>query len=186
MKKLIIILLSAALLTATGCSNNKPAAPTSSATESKTTADKLDYEFYIESLDFYMDSYSDAFEKESAALEKLNEAASEELPDTTELKSAYKACLSALEDFSELTSPESISEEHKELMAMVEKEKRSYELLLKNLDYAEKRNNLTDAEKEELSAIQKELEELLSFEEGEPTLWDIRSKVVNAALEYCE
>ena len=57
---------------------------------------------------------------------------------------------------------------------------------MKNLDYADKHNNLTDAEKEELSAIQKELEELLSHEEGEPTLWDIRNKAVNAALEFCE
>lgn len=186
MKKLIIILLSAAMLTATGCSISKPVAPTSSATESKTTAGKLDYEFYIESLNFYTDSLSDAFDKEATVMEKMNQAASEELPDTTELKSAYKACISALEDFSELTSPEGISEEHEELMAMVEKEKRSYELLLKNLDYADKHNNLTDAEKEELSAIQKELEELLSYEEGEPTLWDIINKAVNAALEFCK
>lgn len=184
MKKTIIILLSIIMLTATGCSENSKNSPKSSATESENTATRLDYEFYIESMNFYMDSYTDAGEKQQEATEKLNQATSAEDIDFEELKKAYGLCVSALEDFSELQCPENIKTEHDEFMAQIETEKEIYELLLRQIYFEENKETLTDAEKEEQTAVSGQLSQLLNFDENAPTLWDLRNKVIDAALKY--
>ena len=185
MKKTVILLLAIIMLTMAGCSNNKPDISTSSAAESKGTADRMDYEFYIESLNFYMDSFVDANEKQIEASDKLNQAASEEDIDFEELKKAYNLCISALEDFYELSCPENIKTEHDEFIAQIETEKKICELMLRQIYFEENKETLTDAEKEEQTAVTEQLSELLTSDENTPTLWELRNRVVDAAYKYC-
>ena len=44
---------------------------------------------------------------------------------------------------------------------------------------------LTDAEKEEQTTVSERLTKLLTFDENAPTLWDLRTKVIDAAYKYC-
>lgn len=185
MKKTVILLLSAILLISTGCSTGKTVSATSSVTEGTASVDKMEYEFYVESFNFYMDSYFDASEKQQEVMEKLNQATSAENVNFEELKKVYELCISALDDFYELSCPENIKTEHEEFMAQIETEKEIYELMLRQIYFEENKETLTDAEKEEQTTVSERLTKLLTFDENAPTLWDLRTKVIDAAYKYC-
>ena len=116
MKKAIILFLSLMMLMATGCSNKKSTSiPSSSVAEAESTVDKLEYEFYIDNIDYCISNLATALDDEVIAIE--NE-------DLDELEKAYKKCIYALEDFYEIPCPENIKTEHEELMTILEREKK--------------------------------------------------------------
>ncbi len=176
MKKLIILLLTAFVLSSCSAKPKQQTATTSVATAS---AEAWEYEFYVEDIDYYMLKYIDATDKVTEA---------NELMDYTALKEGYGECVQALDKFYEIAYPEPLEEKHSKFLSVIDREKRIYEILEEIYAYCVKYDSpepdLTPEEQSEIQSLRDELDILYKESENDISMWDAKTAVLEEAYSY--
>ena len=176
MKKLIILLLTAFVLSS--CSAN-PKQQTTTDSVTTASADVWEYEFYVEDIDYYMSEYIDEMDKVAEAIE---------LMDYTALKEGYGECVQALDKFYEIAYPEPLEEKHSKFLSVIDREKRINEILEEIYAYGVKYDspdsNLTPEEQSEMQRLQDELDRLYKESENDISMWDAKNAVLEEAYSY--
>lgn len=176
MKKHIILLLAAFVLSSCSANPKQQTTTTSAATAS---ADSWEYEFYVEDIDYYMSEYIDKTDKVTEAVE---------LMDYTALKEGYGECVQALDKFYEITYPEPLEEKHSKFLSVIDREKRINEILEEIYAYGVKYDspdsNLTPEEQSEMQRLQDELDRLYKESENDISMWDAKNAVLEEAYSY--
>ncbi len=176
MKKLIILLLAAFVLSS--CSAN-PEQQTATDSVTTASADVWEYEFYVEDIDYYMSEYIDKMDKVTEAVE---------LMDYTALKEGYGECVQALDKFYEIAYPEPLEEKHSKFLSVINREKRINEILEEIYAYGVKYDspdsNLTPEEQSEMQRLQDELDRLYKESENDISMWDAKNAVLEEAYSY--
>ncbi len=177
MKKLIILLLTALVLSS--CSANPAQQSAITTTTVKAAADTWEYEYYVEDIDYYMLKYIDATDKVIEA---------NELMDYTALKKAYGECVKALDKFYEIVYPAPLEEKHSKFLSVIDREKRMNEILEEIYAYCVKYNSLepelTPEEQTEIQRLQDELDRLYKESENDISMWDAKTAVLEEAYSY--
>ena len=176
MKKLIILLLAAFVLSS--CSAN-PKQQTTTTSVATASADSWEYEFYVEDIDYYMSEYIDKMDKVTEAVE---------LMDYTALKEGYGECVQALDKFYEIAYPEPLEEKHSKFLSVIDREKRINEILEEIYAYGVKYDSpdpdLTPEEQSEIQRLQDELDRLYKESENDISMWDAKNAVLEEAYSY--
>ena len=176
MKKLIILLLTAFVLSS--CSA-KPAQQTTTTSAATASADAWEYEFYVEDIDYYMTKYVDATNKVAEA---------NELMDYTALKKGYGECVQALDKFYEIAYPAPLEEKHSKFLSVIDREKRMDEILESlssfYVKYYSFEPEVTPEEQTEIQNLQDELDQLYKESENDISMWDARTAVLEEAYSY--
>lgn len=176
MKKHIILLLAAFVLSS--CSAN-PKPQTTTTSVATASADSWEYEFYVEDIDYYMSEYIDKMDKVTEAVE---------LMDYTALKEGYGECVQALDKFYEIAYPEPLEEKHSKFLSVIDREKRINEILEEIYAYGVKYDspdsNLTPEEQSEMQRLQDELDRLYKESENDISMWDAKNAVLEEAYSY--
>ena len=172
MKKLIILLFTAFVLSS--CSA-KPMQQTTTTSVDTESAEAWEYEYYIEDINYYMNKYVEV-------LDKVVEA--EQLQDYSSIRKAYKDCRTALDKFHDIVCPEPLSEKHKTFLSVVDSEKEFYGLMLETLKFAENIDELSPEEQMEFANIEMSIENWFEESERGLSLWDARNAVMEEAYSY--
>lgn len=176
MKKLIILLLTAFVLSS--CSA-KPVQQTTTTSAATAAADAWEYEFYVEDIDYYTLKYIDV-------VDKVTEA--NELMDYTALKEGYGECVQALEKFYEIAYPAPLEEKHSKFLSVIDREKRMNEILESMCSFYVKYDSyepeFTPEEQTEMQNLQDELDRLYKESENDISMWDAKNAVLEEAYSY--
>ena len=176
MKKLIILLLTAFVLSS--CSAN-PAQQTTTTAAVTASADAWEYEFYVDDINYYTLKYIDATDKVIEATE---------LMDYTAVKEGYGECVQTLEKFYEIVYPAPLEEKHSKFLSVIDREKRIYEILEEISAYCVKYDStdpdLTPEEQSEMQSLQDELDRLYNESENDISMWDAKTAVLEEAYSY--
>ena len=176
MKKLIILLLTAFVLSS--CSA-KPVQQTTTTSAATAAADAWEYEFYVEDIDYYTLKYIDV-------VDKVTEA--NELMDYTALKEGYGECVQALDKFYEISYPAPLEEKHSKFLSVIDREKRMNEILESMCSFYVKYDSyepeFTPEEQTEMQNLQDELDRLYKESENDISMWDARTAVLEEAYSY--
>ena len=176
-KKTLIILFAAAILTISGCKNGTAQATTTTAAPVDTADTAWDCRFYAEDILYYQDLLSKSEEKLTTA--------QFESSSSYEITKAAEECREIINKFLALSCPhESIAEQHNNMIAATEKYSEFLDMMDRYAYYVDESQTRTEFTDEEMIEIQ-EISESFDYE-IQSAFWSASTDAWLAAQEYSQ
>lgn len=171
-KKTLFIILAVMVITVSGCSNGTAQTTTESAAP---VSDVMDYEMYIEDLDYYMNQY---FQSYDSAKEAFG------IQDADSTKEHLGNSIDALNSLRNIIYPPNLEEIHSELLSAAELQKKVIECDIELTSYTGASSELSDEERNSLNALNAKAAEILAEIEEKGSVLDAWRDAKNAAFSY--
>lgn len=171
-KKIISLILAAMLVTVSGCSNGTNEQMTTENTVP--VSDVMDYEMYIEDLDYYMNQYVQSYESAAEAYRTQ---------DSSSAKNYLGNALDALNSLRNIIYPPNLEDIHSELLSSAELQKKVIECDIELTSFGAS-DELSDEERNSLNALNAKAAEILAEIEEKGRVSDAWHNAKNAAFSY--